>query len=397
MILQRAHEVDGIRGWAALAVLLFHLLSETFGSVLPWTRNLAVFALINGPLAVFVFFVLSGDALSMAFLRERRREVLDSLLVRRYFRLTIPIAMSCALLFALASIGLTWNKPAGERVGSEWLSRFLDFDPSVVSYLRYVLIEVYSPTKIYGAPSVQYNPMLWTMPVELGGSVLVLLFWYLSPSLRRQDWVLACVTAALAAFGSYYALFFAGMLLSRMRSTGVLNRFIADKRWQVAAPVVFLVALFGHGLLGNREGVRHISLLSAIAIVFCAYTSGLLLTFFRTGLSRFLGDVSFPLYLRHLSVIISLTSYWILGSGPFVSANAAIAISAGTASVCLILAFAFRQVERNALRAMDRRLNFLLRRSSGVRATLAEASTEHAASAVTATTRRQADDMSERI
>ena len=32
---RRLHELDGIRGWAALAVVVFHLCYETFGIVFP--------------------------------------------------------------------------------------------------------------------------------------------------------------------------------------------------------------------------------------------------------------------------------------------------------------------------------------------------------------------------
>ena len=63
----RIDYLDGVRGWASLMVLLFHAFWETFGNVLPVFRNPVTAFLLDGHLAVFVFFVLSGDALSTAW------------------------------------------------------------------------------------------------------------------------------------------------------------------------------------------------------------------------------------------------------------------------------------------------------------------------------------------
>lgn len=355
----RAREIDGIRGWAAMVVLLFHLLCETFGAILPWTRHSPFFAVLNGPLAVFVFFVLSGDALSIGYLASGRRRALDSLAVRRYLRLTIPIAISTLVLLVLLRSGLVFNKSAGLIVQSGWLASFLDFEPSVASYLRYVLIEVYSPAKVYGPPVTQYNPMLWTMPVELAGSILILLFWYLAPGLKCAHRVLFAVSAVLTALGSYYALFFIGMTLSFFRHNGTLDRLRGHSAWQFAAPVLFLLSIFGHGMLQNQGGVRHLTILSAAVIVFCAYTSNPLLWFFRSAPSRFLGNVSFPLYLIHLSVIVSFTSWWIVEAGT-ISPSTAIVICCGSIAATLVVSAVFRSLEQTTLRMVDRYLIALL-------------------------------------
>src|SRR5262245_41931407 len=65
---ERVHEIDGVRGWAALSVLFFHLFWELFGGVVPAFRSSILRFWLDGPLAVYIFFVLSGDALSWPFL-----------------------------------------------------------------------------------------------------------------------------------------------------------------------------------------------------------------------------------------------------------------------------------------------------------------------------------------
>ncbi len=153
----RLHEIDGIRGWAALVVLLFHLTTEMFGALIPEFKSDLAHLFLNGGLAVSVFFVLSGDALSAGFLRSRNPGILESLVVKRYFRLTIPIFISCALAYLLMVSGMTYHLPAAEVVRREaWLGGSLNFDPSLISLLRYSFYQVYDGH----SQAVSYNPFL---------------------------------------------------------------------------------------------------------------------------------------------------------------------------------------------------------------------------------------------
>lgn len=356
----RTHEIDGIRGWAAFCVLLYHLLHETFGAVLPAFRSPVFFAPINGALAVFVFFILSGDALSIGVHRRGTLASLDSLVLRRYTRLMVPVALATFILFVLMSFGWTWNRLAAAAVNSEgWLGQFVNFKPGVVSFARYVLIEVFSPTKVYSAPSPQYNPMLWTMPVELAGSMLVFVFWYLAPALKSLRGALFLLVGAMLCLGSYYSLFFFGVLLSQWRADGLLERFRTRAAWQVAAPILIVVAAYLNAANYEGENHRHLNLVCSMLLVFCFYTSRISLQVFRSRLSLFLGEVSFPLYLTHLAVIVSLTSWLIVRAG-HVDAAAALEISLASVAVALVVAAAFRRVEKASLRRIDQQLGRLL-------------------------------------
>jgi peptidoglycan/LPS O-acetylase OafA/YrhL len=65
----RVFEMDGLRGWASLSVMLSHLLFGVFIKlqpplVSPVLREVLVEPFLAGTLDVAVFFVVSGDALS---------------------------------------------------------------------------------------------------------------------------------------------------------------------------------------------------------------------------------------------------------------------------------------------------------------------------------------------
>lgn len=121
----RAKELDGIWGWAALAVVGYHVIWETFGALDPPCRNPIGGIFLRGPLAVAIFFVVSGEALSLPFFRSGRRAVY-ALAVRRYPRLVVPIAFNSLIIWLILSLGLNFNRMAGEIVQSpDWLGIFV--------------------------------------------------------------------------------------------------------------------------------------------------------------------------------------------------------------------------------------------------------------------------------
>ena len=74
----RLHQLDGLRGIAALTVVLYHYLSAFLPALTPdetanphWLSDTPLAVIFNGPFAVVVFFVLSGFVISKsAHLRE---------------------------------------------------------------------------------------------------------------------------------------------------------------------------------------------------------------------------------------------------------------------------------------------------------------------------------------
>jgi peptidoglycan/LPS O-acetylase OafA/YrhL len=350
----RALEIDGIRGWASFSVLLYHTFHEMFTRLLPWINSAWLAPFFEGRLAVCVFFVLSGDALSTTFLARGGSNAIsiDRLLVRRYTRLTIPILMSCALVFAVRMLHADWHNQASAIVDRpDWLGELIAFDFSIVGLFRYSLLGVYtSHTR-----ASSYNPFLWTMSLEMIGSMLVFLTCYLWPRLRNPKALLAFVALALFALNSFLCLFFAGMFLGLLRTESFYIRRAASSRWQIASLagfavlVLFLVASNGHPL------PLFCDLAAAIAIVFVLYTQDGLRRFLRGRLSTWIGDVSFPIYLVQFAVIISLESWLVAVWNARHAGTAWLPLIGLTAvAVTLLVAWIFRQAERTLLGHADR-------------------------------------------
>jgi peptidoglycan/LPS O-acetylase OafA/YrhL len=169
--------LDGVRGWAALSVVFFHVFWEIFGALVPAFRNPVTGFLFDGELAVCVFFVLSGEALSAAFFAGKGDASTIRLAIKRYPRLATPILAASLVVFALDRLGLVFSHEAAlivHRAG--WMGAWLPTSPTFVDTLRYALVDVFTSA---GADRA-INPALWTMRVELPGSFIVfaiLLIW----------------------------------------------------------------------------------------------------------------------------------------------------------------------------------------------------------------------------
>ncbi|MGH8252470.1 MAG: acyltransferase family protein [Steroidobacteraceae bacterium] len=339
-VVVRTTEIDGIRGWAALSVLLFHVLVEMLGKLVPAFRIGWLSPFLDGYVDVCVFFVLSGDALSASFFQSGKTSGLDRLALHRYFRLTIPISMACLLVWLLMRTGLDHHSEAAVALQRpDWLGTFLHVDPTLGSLIRFSLIGVY----VHQVISTSYNPFLWTMPIELVGSMLTFLVCYLWDRLRSPALVVGTLAAYVFMLNSIYDLFLIGVLLGYARKTGTLQQLRENRLWQAMTIAVVLAAGFavarGYGEYGTRS-----SLLIAIALVVSFYTNGGLLVFFRSGISRLLGQLSFPIYLVQFPALISLMS-WLVIRGTNFYATAAITIAA-----TLLGAQVFLWIEKPLLR-----------------------------------------------
>jgi peptidoglycan/LPS O-acetylase OafA/YrhL len=285
--------LDGLRGWAAVVVLLHHL----FVDALPANSLMADRALwakvffLNGTLAVSVFFVISGFSLSIRYLETGDGRALGRIAAGRYVRLALPIFAICALTYGLLVSGLI--PPAMLRPAP--LDQFLTFTPTIEGLLSFSLVKVF--VAYSGAES--YDPPLWTMAYEFFGSFMVFALIACLRRSRMRTLLLAILLLLLTALQTYFALFVAGILIADMfpliGASTKANRAGA----MLCAAGLLLIALPHHWFAAVY--IAGAGFLTA-GVIFCVPVRHL----FETRLSGFLGWISFPLYLVQAAVIYVL-------------------------------------------------------------------------------------------
>ncbi|OTA62039.1 hypothetical protein K449DRAFT_330710 [Hypoxylon sp. EC38] len=217
--------LDGVRGVASLIVFILHWTHIPYPSInsgwgykdhksfwlLPFIR-----IIYSGAAMVSVFFVVSGFVLSHRFIqRMHRREYtelfsgLTSLTFRRAIRLFLPAFASSTLAFICACLGII-NVP--RKVDGK------PFHHSLSSYLEYLDMES-NPWDWSADFSGFYNPQLWSIAVEFRGSMVVFLL--LVGLAKTRTAVRLAVEGVLMAhcFGHKrwdVALFIAGMTIAEL-------------------------------------------------------------------------------------------------------------------------------------------------------------------------------------
>lgn len=358
--------LDGLRGVAALTVVFSHLVYMLFPAMQTGDFSTAHFPLVEklvrysplsliygGSLAVYIFFVLSGYVLTYKYFKTRRQEIVVSGALRRYIRLMVPVLFVVLVACSLMYLGLFFNAgAAGVTQSYSWLSTFYDFKPGIGD----ALYQGMYGTFIHGDSS--YNTVLWTISYEFFGSMLVYVMALFFGNLRHR-WAFYGATAILLANTPYLA-FIAGLALADLYNSADHRKYEVRNRAVLVlllagglglgsvyeAGILLALARFGIGLSTSL-----LPMIGAVLVLFVLLNSRFLQGLLSTALPRFLGRISFSMYLIHLIVICSLSSLVVVllrGLPYYLLAPIVLAISIST--ILFLSDGIYRLIDMNGVR-----------------------------------------------
>ena len=351
----RLTSLDGLRGLAALIVVFHHLslTNPTVSAVILgdvrvppalwspawWITSTPAQLFVAGHEAVLVFFVLSGFVVALPVLGRADFNWIGYY-VQRVLRLYLPVAAS----MLLALVWIVTSAQSEKNAVSSWVAS------SSVSSVS--LKEFLGNLDLLRSGFSLNNPV-WSLRWELIFSLALPIFVVIGMMVRRY-WAIAMVLCVVASgvgvfYGDstmeYLPVFLLGTILAARRvelqewAAAISSRTAANVLGLLVSALAFL-ALTGHWMLwavwGGSDWVALADVLravGAVALVAVALVWRPAVRVLSTPVFRWLGRVSFSLYLVHVPAIIALTFIIPRGNGPEVM------LLALTISLCLAQLF----------------------------------------------------------
>jgi peptidoglycan/LPS O-acetylase OafA/YrhL len=309
---RRINHLDGLRGLAAVVVVVFHYLSAFVPALTPdqtgypyWLSDTPLAVLFNGPFAVVVFFVLSGFVVSKA--AAHKSDPLPLTIVLRYLRLTIPMLVSVLIAWLLLTTFPTEAIKLESITGTPWLSStFNGVIPSLLQAIKDATYDVYR----HGVS--RFNNVMWSMKWELIGSVAI---YGIYAFFHRSVYIIATFIAVFVLLlwkgpPYYFEAFVFGVLMQEAWTHSRLK--------QVAPTIALTIGLIlgsqGTGF-AHRYGLDFLPLalrpgekagmiypIAAALVVYGCLISVPVSKFLQQKQCLFLGRISFGLYLIHVPI-----------------------------------------------------------------------------------------------
>ena len=302
--------LDGLRGVAALTVVCFHIFEAFATSHLDQKIN-------HGYLAVDFFFILSGFVIGYAYDDRMKKISVFEFIKRRFIRLH-PMVLFGSVVGAVIFYTQGCSAWDVTKVSAMMLI--------VATIMSALLIPATVGTEIRGVGEMYpLNGPSWSLFFEYIGNILYIFFIRKLPTKALLTLVLLAGTglAGFAIFGSYgdicvgYSLtgdnmlggtlrllfsFSAGLLLSRVfRPINVKGAF-----WIGGIAIITLSAI---PRIGGSENLwmnglyDTICVLLIFPIIVYIGASGKTTHKFTLRITKFLGDISYPLYMVHYPFI----------------------------------------------------------------------------------------------
>jgi peptidoglycan/LPS O-acetylase OafA/YrhL len=311
--------LDGLRGVAAIMVVIFHLF-ETFtgGNHLKQIIN-------HGYLAVDFFFLLSGFVIGYAYDDRWNKLTVRDFFKRRLIRLHPMIIAG----MTIGAIGFYFSaSPAAFPL----ISAIPFWKMILIMLIGYTLLPVPPSMDIRGWGEMHpLNGPAWSLFFEYLANFLYALFVrkFSKKALSVLVFIAGCALIHLAVTGpngdvvggwslepsqlriGFTRLlypFFAGLLLSRISKPGkIKNAFILCS--------LMIIIILSFPRLGGREHLWINGLYDSLSIIFLfpliVYmgASGKVTGKYMTKICRFLGDISYPIYIIHYPLIYIFTAW----------------------------------------------------------------------------------------
>lgn len=311
----RIPELDGLRGIGALAILFYHTWPTTF--FFGWTR-------------VDLFFVLSGYLITSILLKN---QLSCRFLFVFWFRRALRIWPAYYLLLFILCVREILNNYS---LNLKAVLSYVTFTQNVPYYWSGPILSFSSEATHTWALAIEEQfYLVWPLIMVIVGRrfLIPMVLWLIINSIVLRMFgfypFVALARCDGLALGTILAICLENCKLSAQRSTWLHRAFVLTSLVALLFLVSFLVSL--HGFLEETSQGSSLTIFM-VSVFYCSiiglvilHTGNPLLNFLRFRSLRYIGQISYGIYLYHLPIIDVITND--LKYGPIATQLAAISLS----------------------------------------------------------------------
>ena len=225
---ERINYLNGLRGILAIIVFIHHffylfapdfIFGGSYDQFLAgkWTASRIIAysplnILYNPGAAINFFFLLSGYVQSLHYFKTKDLLFIQRSFLKRYFRLVLPTLFVVMLVFIFHKMNLiNKNIFPYNNLNAEWIKSMLPDNLGFFAAFKYGVACFFNG-------NAAYYQVLWTMPVELYNSLMVLIMMMVTHGLKNNMTLfLFCLLIQLVLLQSFYSVSFTiGLIISRL-------------------------------------------------------------------------------------------------------------------------------------------------------------------------------------
>jgi peptidoglycan/LPS O-acetylase OafA/YrhL len=322
-------------------------------------ESIVYFARVRGPLGVQVFFVLSGFVIANS--AAERNTPFAVTVLQRYVRLAVPVAASVIIAWMLLAASphtVAQLKAAQPHI---WLDQTYDGkEPGLTTAIRDGFVDVFLQGYSY------FNNVLWTMQIEIIGSVAIYAVYGLAGRRFQIAILFAGALAGVIIGLPEYSAFALGALMREAVAAGRLpSRFawvalifaVAVGAMMPGYPSRLGLPLGDEGQFALGQSHKIWQVLAAMALVYAVLGLPGIGRWLSSRPLRLLGEISFGVYLVHAPMLYTVFAplYLAVRASP----EGVAALMAVFLIAALLVGYVFTRVVDQPTIGLMRRLRFL--------------------------------------
>jgi peptidoglycan/LPS O-acetylase OafA/YrhL len=378
--------LEGLRGIAAAVVVLYHLVlgftPKGVGAV-PHGHGVLdlltqfTLGLLNGGAAVAVFFVLSGFILSLPFAKERSVSRVLVALLKRWPRLAALTLIACVFAWALIHWSGHNYRLAANVTGSGWMASHANA-PLTGHALTWWGAVQEGLVSVFTNGDVHFDSPLWTMRIELFGSFAVFLAAPVLFAIGSWWLRLALIFVVMVCAGGIYPFtylsdFLIGTILAMLFAEDRLPAFSGGQAAVLGVVAIYLFSFTYEQKLLIDAPIKAIMPpgdtshfvwdAGAVLMILLLLGNPFLKRVFSKSWAVWLGLLSFPIYLLHGPIMLSVgAGSFLSGLNRFGEAGSALVAAAVSIALTLLCALPLVWVDRAWTGVLGRVAKFFLRK-----------------------------------